>query len=72
MGHHDAGDETVGHANARAIPFQGSTDLGRRIGTGLVEWKARQGGEEFADELNWRAVFAPASSSNRVTTVVRS
>jgi hypothetical protein len=71
VSHHDPRDEAVGHANAHAVPFQGSTDLGRGIGTRLVEWKTRQGGEELAS-FSSRAVFAPASNSKRVITVVRS
>jgi hypothetical protein len=59
MGHHDPGDEAVGHANAHAVPFQGSTDLGRRIGSRLVEWKTRQGGEELADELQLARSLRP-------------
>jgi hypothetical protein len=50
-GHHDPGDEAVGHANTHSVAFQGSTNLSGRIGTRLVEGKTRQGGEEFADEL---------------------
>jgi hypothetical protein len=56
---------------ARALPLQGSTDLGRRIGPGLVQWKTRQGGEEFADELQLVRCLRPGSSK-RVITVVRS
>jgi hypothetical protein len=51
MGPRDPGNEAVGHANPHAVPFQGSTDFGRGVGTRLVEGKTRQGGEELADEL---------------------
>jgi acyl-CoA reductase-like NAD-dependent aldehyde dehydrogenase len=37
MDHHDPGDEAVGHANGHAVLFQGSTDLGRRIGARLAQ-----------------------------------
>ena len=72
VGHHDPGDEAVGHADAHAVPFESSTDLGRRLGARLVEGKARQGGEELADELQLARRLRPASSSNRVITAVRS
>jgi hypothetical protein len=37
MSHHDPGDEAVGHANAHPVAFQGTANLGRRIGTHFVE-----------------------------------
>ena len=63
VGHHDPGDETVAHADAHAVPFQGSTDLGRRVGTRLVEWKTRQGGEEVTDELQLTRSLRPGEQA---------
>lgn len=60
LGHHpDPGHEAVGHAGAHAVPLQGATDLGRRIGRRFIEWQAREGGEEFADVFQLKRRLRP-------------